>query len=264
MTKSGDGATLFAEERREQILRLLHDGSKLLVPELCDYFNVSPATIRNDLRDLEKSGALRRTHGGAIPMGKAGFEPTSRVKEVEHVDEKRRISQYAAELVEDGDVIALDTGTTTFELAKLLCGKSNITVITNDIKIAAYLETYSTAAVLLTGGMLRRGFHCTTGPLSIAQLSGFNVDKAFMAANALSPEKGFTTPTIEQAETKKAMLAIASEVIFLVDSHKLGMVSFARFANPSDADRLITDSGAGKKVIGQLRNENENLEIVIV
>lgn len=264
MAKPAGTAPLFAEERRNKMLELMRDGSKLLVPELCEIFGVSPATIRNDLRDLEKAGRLKRTHGGAIPMSKASFEPDSMAKEVEHIDEKRRIAAYAISLVEDGDTIAVDTGTTTFEFAKLLCRKKDLKVVTNDIKIAIHLEAYSSASVLLIGGPIRRGFHCTAGSAAITQMSGFNVDKAFIAANALSPGKGFTTPMIDQAEIKKAMIAAASEVVFLVDSHKLGMIYFVRFAGPESCGRLVTDSGAGKKIVAQLREENKNLEISIV
>ncbi len=263
MTKACDNTPLFAEERKEKILQLLREGSKLLVPELCNFFDVSPATIRNDLRDLEEHGKLKRTHGGAIPINKANFELSTQLKEIKNIDEKKRIANCAASFVENGDTIALDTGTTTFELAKMLCAKSKLTVVTNDIKIAAYLEENSDANIVLIGGVLRRSFHCTTGATAIAQLAGFNVDKAFIAANGLSPEKGFTTPMIEQAEIKKGLIATAAETIFVVDSHKFGLVSFTKFADLSDADRLIIDNGIGKKAVLQMQAANENLEIVI-
>ena len=126
---------LFAEERKGQILELLRQKSKLLVPELCDYFDVSPATIRNDLRDLENERKLKRTHGGAISLEKTSFELDSRHKEIRNMEQKRQIAACAAKLIEDGDTIILDTGTTTLELAKCLSGKRDLTIVLN------YFET---------------------------------------------------------------------------------------------------------------------------
>lgn len=255
---------LFAAERREQILRLLEERSKILVPDLCEHFNVSPATIRGDLRDLEGEGRIKRTHGGAIPVGKAAFEPASKTKEVEHIAEKRRIAMEAAKLVDDGDTIAIDTGTTTLEFAKCLGNRQNLTVVTTDIEIARLLEDVTQANVILIGGTVRRGFHCTTGTMTVAALSGLNVDKAFMAANAFSLEKGFTTPAFEHVEVKRTMIAMASETVMLVDSSKAGRISFIKFADLADIDHLIIDDGVGKKTVMMLNEIGENFELHIV
>lgn len=257
----GDGYPLFAVERREAILRLLEERTKILVPELCEYFKVSPATIRGDLRDLEAGGRLKRAHGGAVPVGKASFEPTSRLKEVERVAEKRRIAGQAAGLVEDGDTIVLDTGTTTLELAKCLAGRTDLTVVTNDLDIAAFLERASGISLVMTGGTIRRGFHCVTGPVTLAGLRDLNVDKAFLAANAYSLDRGFTTPNIEHAEVKRSMLAIAAECIMLMDSAKIGRTAFVKFADIADIDRLITDNGAGREVLNAIRERNPDLDL---
>lgn len=255
---------LFAAERREKIIQLLDERSKVLVPDLCEHFNVSPATIRGDLRDLESEGRIRRTHGGAIPVGKAAFEPASKVKEVEHIEEKRRIAAHAATLVEDGDTIVLDTGTTTLELARRLGDKKNLVVVTTDIEISRVLENNGSANIILIGGTVRRGFHCTTGTMTVAALSSLNVDKAFMAANAFSLEKGFTTPAFEHVEVKKAMIAIAGEALMLMDSSKIGRISFIKFADLSDIDRLVVDAGIGKQAVRALGDMDENLELHLV
>jgi len=257
-------APLFAEERREEIIRLLNERSKLLLSELCDHFDVSPATIRNDLRDLEQAGRLKRTHGGAISVSKTAFELTSRSKEVENIAEKYRIAKYAERLVEDGDTILLDTGSTTMELAKLLTKKVGLTIVTNDIKIALFLEEHSNAAIYLLGGTLRRHFHSTTGLAAVSQASNLNVDKAFMASNALSLEKGFTTPSLDLANVKQAMIQTASMVIFLIDSHKFGRVSFTHFADLQEVDKLITDTGADTAFLDALRIKHKELEICTV
>jgi len=237
---------LFAEERKQQILDLLKEKSKLMVPDLCQEFGVSPATIRNDLRELENAGLLKRTHGGAINISKASFELNSYQKQVTNLEAKKAIAKLAIDLIEDGDTIALDTGTTTLELAKLLSAKKNIAVVLNDIEIASYLENEPDINVILIGGNLRRGFHCTVGPIAIKSLHGLYVDKAFMATNGISVRSGITTPNVSQAEVKKEMISIASEIIVLCDSSKVGINSFVQVQPITGIDRIITDDGINK------------------
>ncbi|MCE5344403.1 MAG: DeoR/GlpR family DNA-binding transcription regulator [Eubacteriales bacterium] len=260
--KSVSTPSLFAEERHAQILLLLQEKTKIHVPALCNTFSVSPATIRNDLRELERKGKLKRTHGGAIPMEKATFEPTTSAKNVENIDVKQRLAAYAATLIEEGDTIALDAGTTMLELAKCLCDRKALTVLTNDIRIATYLEQNSMVTIILIGGILRHGLDCTVGPIAISSISALNVDKAFIGANAFSVEKGFTTPDINQAEVKKALIRCASERIVLCDSSKFGRISFVDFASISDIDRLITDKNASPKIATYLREQKDNLEFI--
>lgn len=233
---------LFAEERRQQILLLLEQNDKLLVPELCEIFQVSPATIRNDLNILADNHQIQRTHGGAIPIKKTAFEPTNQDKSITHPEKKSRIASCAFDMIEDGDTLAIDAGTTTLELARLLNRKQNLTVVINDLAIASVLEEYKNVNVVVLGGMLRHGFQCTVGPLTLSSLSSINVDKAFIATNAFSFEKGFTTPDFNQSEVKKAMMNSASKTIMLCDSSKIGKVNFIEFATLSSFDDFITDT----------------------
>lgn len=234
---------LYAEERKLKILDLINENNKVSVIQLRDFFNVSGATIRNDLRELESSNLLKRTHGGAIVKSKTGFELDSQHKEGSFQAEKERIAEKALDLVEDGDTIILDTGTTTLELAKRLSDKRNLTVVINDIQIARYLEEIEDINIIFIGGAIRKKFHCTVGTLGTRIISELTVDKAFMATNGISLKKGATTPEINQAETKKAMIAIANKIIVLCDSSKIGRSSFAQFADIQQVDIIITDSG---------------------
>jgi len=246
---------LFAEERKQKILDLLKEKSKLMVPELCSEFGVSPATIRNDLRELENAGLLKRTHGGAIKVSKTSFELNSYQKKVTNLNEKKAIARIAINYVEDGDTIALDTGTTTLELARLLSSRKNITVVLNDIEIAAYLENEQNIDVILIGGSLRKGFHCTVGPIAVRSLQGLYVDKAFMATNGISVKGGITTPNIEQAEVKAAMINMAEEVIVLCDSSKIGNNSFVQVHPITAIDRIITDEGINENDLNEFITE---------
>ena len=240
MAKKND--ILFAQERKSQILDLVNKRKKVTVAELCDYFKVSSATIRNDLKDLQLKGLLIRTHGGAIEKNKMGFELDMRHRKTQNLAEKQKIANIAINLIEDGDKIILDTGTTTLELAKLLYQKKEITVVTNDIEIARVLEDHNTIQIILMGGIIRKKFHCTVGILGNELCGGLRTDKAFMGVNALSLANGASTPDIYQAQAKKSMIAIANKVILLCDSSKIGRVSFVQFATLKDIDTIVTDS----------------------
>jgi DeoR family fructose operon transcriptional repressor len=242
-------SALFAEERKKRVVELLREQNKVLVPDLCKLFNISPATVRNDLNELAVSGLIHRTHGGAIPAVQTAHKLTTVQKVVQHIDEKRAIAQYASTLVHDGDSIALDTGTTTMELVRCLVNVKNLTVLLNDIEIALFLENNSSAHVVLVGGRIRRGFHCMIGSPAVQEIKGYSVDKVFIAANAANSVNGLATPDISQAEVKKALISIALEKIALVDSGKIGRKSFAHFASMKDIDLLVTDSGADQDEI---------------
>lgn len=239
---NNDKEPLFAEERKQKILEIVRRNKKVTVPELCDYFNVSGATIRNDLRELENARLLKRTHGGALLNTKTGFELDSKHKEVQNLAEKSKIAALAINLVEDGDTVILDTGTTTLELAKRLKAKKNITAVTNDLEIARCLEAFEGVNVVFLGGNIRKHFHCTLGPAGIRMLAELTVDKAFMATNGLSLLKGATTPDVNHAETKKAMIATANKVIVLCDGSKIEKYSFAQFATVAQLDIVVSDT----------------------
>lgn len=245
---------LFAEERRADIVKWVNEKKKALVPELIEHYKVSPATIRGDLRDLEAAGLIKRTHGGAIPSDfvKAGFEPDSAAKNVAHLEEKRMIAREAAALVEDGDIVVLDTGTTVLEMAKLLKDRRNVTAIVNDLEIALCLEPFEGVQVIVVGGTLRKKFHCTVGPFASKLLSELNVDKLFLGTNAFSAQKGCTTPDVNQAEIKKIMVSIATQTIVLCDSHKIGHHSFVQFAGVDEINTFVTDEGIRPDQLSEL------------
>jgi DeoR family transcriptional regulator, fructose operon transcriptional repressor len=234
--------TLFVEERHARIVGYLEERGKATVAELCERFGVSGATMRNDLRALENADLITRAHGGAMKRIRTGLELDSVEKEVQNRDAKRAIARAALELIDDGDTIALDTGTTTLELARLLRSCRDLTVVTNDLAIAIVLEECQGVTTVFLGGTVRKRFHCTvsfghTDPL----LDGLTVDKAFMGTNSFSPEEGASTPDLGTAHTKAGLIRMAAKVILLCDATKHGSRSFARFASTGDIDVLVTD-----------------------
>lgn len=253
-------SALFSEERRIRILELIRQRKKLTVNELCNVLQVSPATIRGDLRDLDRDGYLVRTHGGAIEKSRAGFEQISSQRRTENLAAKQAIAAEASRLVEDGDTILLDTGTTTLELAHRLHSSRDVTVVTNDLEIARVVEEAAGIQVVFLGGTLRKGYHCTVGPAGVRMVQDLRVDKAFMATNSLSLEAGATTPDLHQAETKKAMIAVSRKFVLLCDSSKIGRESFARFADLERIDVLVTERIADED---RLRFEERGIEVLV-
>lgn len=255
---------MFAEERKELIVETVNKNVKSTVAQLCERFSVSPATIRNDLRELELAGRLKRTHGGAISNRRATFEPDSYQKEIECIEQKRLIAGIAAVYIQEGDTIALDTGTTTFELAKLLVDIEDLTVVTNDLQIAAYLERNAKANIIMAGGAVRRNFHCTAGQKALDTIGDLNVDKTFVGANGISLARGLSTPNIDTANVKTALIEISDQVIVLADGTKFGKNSFAKFADIDQIDIFITDDGADEEVLQEIRQMGIITEVCTV
>ena len=232
---------MFAEERQEKLLSILREKRKVAVSEMCEVFNVSGATIRADLRQLEEAGMLTRTHGGAVLRTRASFEQASDMREVVNLTAKERIGQRAAALVEDGDIIVLDTGTTTLHIARHIRDRQNVTVVTNDYQIARELEASPTIQIILLGGIVKKGYHCVVSINGRSILDTLNVDKAFMGANSLSVKHGACVADIMLAETKRGMVEHASQVIVVCDSSKLNNTSLAQFAPAERIDTLVID-----------------------
>lgn len=252
----------FAEERQNDILSLLKTKEKLLVNDLCEIYGVSPATIRNDLNTLEKRGLLKRTHGGAIAKFKIGFEETSVEKFNLLSEQKERIAERAESYIEDGDVIAIDTGTSAYALAKMISGKQKITVVTTDLRIANLLEGYNGVSVVIAGGTVRKGFGCTVGAIANSVLMSMNVDKVFLATNSVGADGRLSTPDLEQAQIKSSLIKMGKQVFLICDSTKFTASSFAKFGTLDDVDMIITDDGIDEVILNRLRAEGHIVEIV--
>jgi len=232
---------MFAEERLKAIEREVLREGKVKVNDLANKFNVSKATIRRDLTELETIGLLKRTHGGAVPQSHTKTELSYLEKEDQFLSEKEKIGKYAALFIKEGDTIALDSGTTTIQIAKAI-DVENITILTNSIKIANLLSKKNKIEVMLTGGQLRQNTLALVGPLAEESVKHFNIDKAFIGANGMTPGEGFTTPNIIEANIKKIFIKHSEKVFFVCDHSKMFKKSFAKIADASEVDGLITDN----------------------
>lgn len=246
---------LFEEERKNKIVEYVNLKERASVKELCKEFNVSASTVRRDLKELEDASRIKRTHGGAIPAeSMANLEPSFGEKQSSLQNEKIGIAKKAVEFIEEGDTIILDSGTTTYELAKLLLGKRLI-VVTNSMIIAQVLQEGEGIDVVLTGGRLRKNTISLVGPIAEEAFDRIKADKAFIATNGVDIDKGLTTPNLTEASIKKRMLGAAKYRILLADNTKTNKVTFAKFAEITDVDYLITDSNTSSDFIKKAKTK---------
>lgn len=238
---------MFAEERQQKIIETINLNGTVVVPVLCEMFGVSASTIRNDLKHLESKNLITRTHGGAIRSSKAGRELLPAAKETQMIEQKSAIARAALELIDDGDIIAVTTGSTTYELIKLLPQKNNLTVIVNDARYALWLEEYTNFNIYMLGGMLRRGYHYTILPGRHGMLEKINIDKGFFSCNGFSVERGITAPDYETAESVRELLNACCMSYLMSDSSKVGIVTFAQITALSNITGLIVDADIEKE-----------------
>lgn len=251
---------VFVEVRRKEIINTVNKYGQVTVKELCDQFDVSPATIRTDLAELEAEHRLKRTHGGAIRYdNQSEHEPTSYEKIDKFVNRKKSIARAAVDYICPGDIIILDTGTTILELAKLIVNIENLTVVTNDLVIASYLEANSDVTVILIGGTVRKYFHCTIGECVIDALDDLRVDTLFLATNGVDIERGLSTPNMEMARIKNKLIQISSKTILLADSSKIGDNTLAVFGKMEDVDIMVTDSCVEESFLQSAKDKNINV-----
>lgn len=232
---------MLSEERRRAILEVVSHDGRALVKDLARRFRTSEVTIRKDLEVLNSHGLLHRTHGGVLPVqGGALADPTLREKEELHRKEKLRIGAAAAGLVQDGQVVVLDSGTTTTCIARRLRDLTNVTIITNAVNIATELAG-AAPEVILTGGSLRKNSFSLVGPIAEETLHRLNADILFLGVDGFDVQYGLSTPNILEAKVNRAMIDIAKRVIAVCDSSKFGRRSLSLIAPASAVHQIITD-----------------------
>src|SRR5208282_1200734 len=241
------------EERRRAILEALRRDGRVLVADLARHFRTSQVTIRKDLEILHSSGKIHRTHGGALPSRDGALEdPTLREKEKLHRKEKLQIAAVAAQMVKEGQVVILDSGTTTTAIARALRHHQNLTIITNAVNIAAELAG-SSLEVILTGGTLRKNSFSLVGPIAEETLRRLNADILFLGVDGFDVHYGLSTPNLLEAKVNRAMIDVARIVVAACDSSKFCRRRLSLLAPPAAIHRVITDRLAPKNEIDQRR-----------
>jgi DeoR/GlpR family transcriptional regulator of sugar metabolism len=252
---------MLANQRRQKIFELLREDGSAKVARLARIFKVTEVTIRQDLEKLETEGLIIREHGGAflknIQDSVHSFIPLN----TENMDKKAVIGKKAASLIENGDSIILDSGSTTTEIAKNIIGKKGLTVITNALNIALILGADKGIEVMVTGGEFKPLTISLTGQKAADFLGNIHVDKLFLATAGISLRSGLTYPSLSDITVKKAMIDAADTTYLVADSTKVDRNSFASLGALSLIDYLITDSSIDPKHL-ELFKENR-IEVII-
>ena len=215
-----------------------------MISDLVKRFGVSAVTARGDVDSLCERNLLMRSHGGAIPTDRMVVDSPLEVKATRHHDEKVSIGKYAATLVEPGQTVLLDSGTTTLEVARALMQSSprGITMVTNSLAIASELTAASEINVIMEGGLLRHISQSFVGPQAQKMLSELHVDRFFLGVNGLEPEVGPFTPDVLEAELNATMITVARQTTVVADSSKIGRRSLTLIAPIAGIHQVVTDS----------------------
>ena len=266
----GKQPKIFATNRQKNIVEYVNRKNSVTVDDLVKYCGVSPATIRNDLQELAKTGFIRRTHGGAVSIQSALYtdcppgwsEETNFSKSQYQKTEKYEISRKALSYIHDGDNIMLDAGTTTLQLAQLLGQFRNLNVTTYDVDIAHYLIHNTNVNVYFAGGHVRADlFYCDSFETA-ELLQRFKVTCSFLSANGVSLDDGLTSSSPETTGIKRILIENSQRTILLADSSKLGKTTFFQFADLKQADILITDKGADPDFVKAVQSLGVSVDCV--
>lgn len=250
------------EERRRAILELLNHQGRVLVTELSKQFDTSQVTIRKDLEILHSQGVVHRTHGGALPARDGALEdPTLREKEKLHRQEKLRIADCAVQKVKEGQVVILDSGTTTTAIARALRNFKSLTIITNAVNIAAELAG-TAVEVILTGGTLRKNSFSLVGPIAEETLKRLSADLLFLGVDGFEVSYGLSTPNLLEAKVNRVMVEIAKRTVAVCDASKFGRRSLSLIAPTSALQEVITDRGAPKADVKTLKQAGVEVTLV--
>ncbi len=240
-------------ERRQQIIRILQEQAGIKVTDLALMLDVSEGTIRNDLAALDEDQQVTRVRGGAVPRNPI-LPSNQAVAARAHVnfDAKRRIAQWAASMVEDGDTIMLDASTTVLHMASFLTTRRNLTIVTNGLEVARRLAENPQNTVILIGGILHNDGNTVTGLLGGSMMGDLHIRMVFVSCVGFSLEAGMLENDISQAQLKRLMIQSAQRLIALVDHSKFDHIAVTSSIKVSEIDLLVTDQNVEPETLTAL------------
>lgn len=228
-----------SEERRASLVELIQRSGFASLPDLVQQLHVSESTVRRDLDSLEESGLIRRTHGGAFYSGPSPNLPHFRQRQEAQWDKKKAIAAVAAGLIDDGDTLLLDSGSTTYELARLLVGRP-LQIVTNSLPVANLFNADANTDLIVIGGYVHARTGAIQGPYANEMLAGLHVRRAIISAAGINDHGIFNTNRM-LVETQQGMMAVADEVILLADSTKFGHQSLAHVCSLDMLQKVVVD-----------------------
>jgi DeoR/GlpR family transcriptional regulator of sugar metabolism len=233
---------MLPENRRRRLLEMITRQGYATLDELVRGLDVSESTIRRDLEALDLAGSIKRTHGGAIYTGEVRSMPAFDERTATAAAEKRAIGAATAALIEDGDTVLLDGGTTTLEVARALVGR-RVQVVTNSLPIAHLLASNQQTELILIGGYVYPRTGVALGPLATAAMQTIRVRKAVLGAGGVVPEGIYNSNSL-LVETERQMMSCGQEIIIVADHTKFGRLALARLCGLDEVNRFVLDSGA--------------------
>lgn len=244
---------MYAAERQQRILSEARSVGRVEVAALANTLGVTAETVRRDLTALERRGALRRVHGGAIPVERLEVEPTLATRSTRLTAEKRRIAARALDELPTEGTILLDSGSTTLALAELLPPDVDLTVLTNSLAAATVLSGHPGVELYLIGGRVRGVTAAAVGDWATSALTDICVDVSFNGTNGFSVDRGLTTPDQSEARVKRAMVESARRVVLLADASKAGDDHLHRFAHLREVDLVISDEALPEDLVAEIQ-----------
>lgn len=241
-----------ADKRKTHILRKISAEESITVTDLAAGLDVSEMTIRRYLAELESEGLLKRVHGGAVSSHGRSYEPPYALRNSQAVDAKQRIAKAAAAMVEEGDSLALDVGSTVFAIAGELAGRRGLTVMTPSMRIVNLFIKNKDIRLIVPGGILRHGEESLIGDLTHQTFKGLFVDKLFLGVGGLDIQNGLTEYNWDDALVKQAMIRSAKKVYLVADASKFGRSAFAKIADIKDIHVIITDQAPPAPLLQEL------------
>ena len=230
-----------AEQRRERLLELVRSQGFASLPALANDLQVSESTIRRDLDHLEEAGATRRTHGGVLYSGPAPHLPHFDTRQSNNWHRKQQVAAEAANLIENGDTLLLDGGSTTYELARELHQRRlQLQIVTNSLPVATLFTSHDNVDLVLIGGYLHGRTGVTLGPYANQMLDDLNVRLAVLSVAGIT-ERGYFNSNLLLVETERQMMAAADQVVVVADSEKFGRSSLALLAELHRVNTLVSD-----------------------
>ena len=240
---------MLTEERRKKILYYLKNDSSVQVDKLAENLDVSLATIRRDLTALEKEGLLRRVYGGAVSIDRPiASDDAFKARQFKQMGEKIAVGRLAASLVQPGDTVMLDVGTTTLEVARALKNRSDVTVLTNSLSILNELVDSSLNVYSLSGRMRKNEYSLVANALQ-----SFHIDKVFLGCGGYSMEYGLTETIYENALNRSFFIQQSEDAILVTDSSKFGKNSSVIVENSARVKTIVTDTGLSEDWLRKLQ-----------
>ncbi len=239
-------------DRWEEIIQLVEEQGSATVEQIAQGLDISPATVRRDLARIHQRGLIKRTRGGAEPSSRTRIKPTLAESRKTNPVEKELIGRVAAELIEPGDIVMIDGGFTTYQVALNIAAK-DVTVVTNSLDVTQALAGREDIRLIVIGGELSAESGSTVGPAAEHQILPLVADKAILGTDAISPEDGISSPNSQIAGAKKAMIQCSRELIVVADYSKLGRSALYRVASADSITTLVTDDRADQGILDVFR-----------